>query len=276
MWNIPKELVDAGEDDPVLATVTSRMADPGAFIARVRYLYEHPDGASHDEINTLDHRTVARYSSPMKGVDNGYLGRIWFFRDITDRKRAEAQIVQMARHDGLTGLANRGVFVEGVEKLIAQAKRSGASFAVLYLDLDHFKEINDKLGHPIGDKLLQAFGERLRGCVRETDTVARIGGDEFAILVTNTSDPKEAGILATKILNISRQPYRIGEHAIRIGASIGISAYGVDASTPEALLSQADLALYQAKSGGRGTFRFFTGDNVGKACSPAKAVAGLA
>jgi diguanylate cyclase (GGDEF)-like protein len=260
LWDIPEELVAAGEDAPVLATVTSRMADPGVFLARVRYLYDHPAKASHDELSTADGRTIARYSSALNGSEGVYLGRIWFFRDVTDRKRAERQVLQMARYDSLTGLANRRVFVERIEQLIAQAKRTGAGFAVLYLDLDHFKDVNDTLGHPIGDELLRAFGDRLSRSVRETDTVARFGGDEFAVLVANIHHPTDAGILASKILQIAGEPYRIGDNTIRTGTSIGIAAYGPHAADAETLLSEADLALYRAKSEGRGSFRFFTED----------------
>jgi diguanylate cyclase (GGDEF)-like protein/PAS domain S-box-containing protein len=260
MWNIAEDFVAAGDDEPVLAAVTSRMADPAAFLARVRYLYDHPAEASNDEFDTSDGRTITRYSSALHNGESGYLGRIWFFRDVTDRKRAEGQILRMARHDGLTGLANRRVFVERIEQVIAQAERGGAGFAVLYLDLDHFKDVNDTLGHPIGDELLRAFGERLSKSVRETDTVARFGGDEFAVLAANVSSPTDAGILAAKILQIASEPYLIGDNTIRTGTSIGISAYGPNALDAETLLTEADLALYRAKSEGRGSFRFFTED----------------
>jgi diguanylate cyclase (GGDEF)-like protein len=260
MWSIPQEVVAAGADEPVLAAVTSRMADPAAFLARVLYLYDHPAEASHDELSTADGRTIARYSSALNGSEGVYLGRIWFFRDVTDRKRAEGQILQMARYDGLTGLANRRVFVERIEQVIAQAKRGGAGFAVLYLDLDHFKDVNDTLGHPVGDELLRAFGERLSMSVRETDMVARFGGDEFAVLAGNVGHPTDVGILASKILHIASEPYQIGDNTIRTGTSIGISAYGPHATDAETLLSEADLALYRAKSEGRGSFRFFTED----------------
>ena len=260
MWSIPREVVAAGKDEPVLAAVTSRMADPAAFLARVRYLYDHPAEASHDELSTADGRSIARYSSALNGSEGAYLGRIWFFRDVTDRKRAEGQILQMARYDGLTGLANRRVFVERIEQVTAQANRGGAGFAVLYLDLDHFKDVNDTLGHPVGDELLRAFGERLSMSVRETDMVARFGGDEFAVLAGNIGHPTDAGILASKILHIASEPYQIGDNTIRTGTSIGISAYGPHATDAETLLSEADLALYRAKSEGRGSFRFFTED----------------
>jgi len=179
-------------------------------------------------------------------------------RDITDRKRNEERILQLARFDALTGLANRTVFAEGVQLAIARAQRGGKGFAVLYLDLDHFKDVNDTLGHPIGDQLLKSVAERLRAAIRETDTVARFGGDEFAVLAADIEEPADAGILGAKLLKAISEPVVIDGNEIRSGTSVGISVYGPDSPDPEILLSHADVALYRAKSEGRGTFRFFT------------------
>ncbi len=260
MWAIPEQLVHAGDDGPVLEVVTSRMADTKKFVDRVRYLYQHPDESGDDELETTDGRTIARYSSALRGRDDRYMGRIWFFRDITERTRAARKIFQLARYDIVTGLANRIVFVEAIERLISCGKRTGVGFAVLYLDLDHFKDVNDTLGHPAGDALLRAFGERLCAAARDIDVVARFGGDEFAVLMTDMVSPTDAGMLATRILDFANRPYAIGNDSIHIGASVGISVFGCDALGAEDLLSQADLALYRSKSEGRGTFRFFTDD----------------
>jgi len=202
-------------------------------------------------------------------------------RDITERKRVDAQIAHMARHDPLTDLANRVVFVEALVQAIARARRSGKSLAVLYLDLDHFKDVNDTLRHPIGDRLLQAVAERLRASVREVDTVARFGGDEFAVIVTDIARPASprsaarkiqyaageptvgqeaavAGGVADKILKALSEPYQILGNEIRSGATIGIAVWGPDSPTADTLLSHADVALYRAKSQLRGTHRLFT------------------
>lgn len=177
--------------------------------------------------------------------------------EMGERQKTAEQIIQMARHDGLTGLANRRVFVEAVQQAIARARR-GASFAVLYLDLDHFKDINDTLGHPIGDRLLQSVAERLRELLRETDLAARFGGDEFAVLAADIADPTDAGLLAEKLLKIFAKPFAIEGNEIRAGTSIGIAVFDPDSPTADLLLSHADVALYRAKSEGRGTYRFFT------------------
>jgi diguanylate cyclase (GGDEF)-like protein len=179
-------------------------------------------------------------------------------RDISERKQAAAQIVQMARYDGLTGLANRAVFMEAVEHAIARVKRGGKTFAVLYLDLDRFKDVNDTLGHPVGDELLISVAERLRSHAREVDTVARFGGDEFAVIVADVSEPADAAILADTLIKSMSEPFSIQGNDIRSGASIGISVFGPEEPDAETLLSQADVALYRAKSEGRGSFRFYT------------------
>jgi diguanylate cyclase (GGDEF)-like protein len=170
----------------------------------------------------------------------------------------ELKISWMARHDVLTGLANRTVFAEALQREIARAHRDGTNFAVLYLDLDHFKDINDTLGHPIGDLLLQSVAERLRASVRDTDTVARFGGDEFALIATELKQPGDAATLAEKVLAIMSEPVSLRDMEVRSGATIGIAVYGSESADAEALLSHADIALYRAKSEGRGTYRFFT------------------
>ena len=179
-------------------------------------------------------------------------------REISQRKEAEDQLKRMAQFDLLTGLVNRGVFVAEVARAIERARRGEHGFAVLYLDLDHFKDVNDTLGHPIGDRLLQSVAERLRANVRASDTLARFGGDEFALLMSDVGDPTDAGVLADKILQIMNQPFLLDGNQIHSGVSIGIAPYEPDDANAEALLAHADVALYRAKSEGRHTYRFFT------------------
>ena len=178
--------------------------------------------------------------------------------DITERKANAEKILQLARVDTLTGLANRLVFAEALQHEIAAARGGETSFAVLYLDLDHFKDVNDTLGHPIGDTLLKQVAERLRTHVREGDTVARFGGDEFAVMQADIEDPTDAGLLAARMLDSLNEPYLVGGNEIRSGASIGIAIYGPDADDAETLLARADVALYRAKAEERGAYRFFT------------------
>jgi diguanylate cyclase (GGDEF)-like protein len=176
--------------------------------------------------------------------------------DISERKAAEAKIAQLARTDVLTGLANRMTFSDQLRQAFASAQRGARAFAVLYLDLDRFKEVNDTLGHHAGDRLLQEVSRRLRDVTREVDIVARLGGDEFAIVQTGIDDSAAAGTLAGKLIEIVSAPYVIDGNDLRIGVSIGISLYEIHVSSPDALLMQADQALYRAKHAGRGQYRF--------------------
>ena len=179
-------------------------------------------------------------------------------REISQRKEAEGKLKRMAQFDLLTGLTNRGVFVTETTRAIERARRGLRSFAVLYLDLDHFKDVNDTLGHPIGDRLLEAVAERLQANVRAIDTLARFGGDEFALLMADVGDPADAGVLANKLLQSMATPFLLDDNQIQSGVSIGIATYEADDSDAEELLAHADVALYRAKSEGRHTYRFFT------------------
>ena len=180
--------------------------------------------------------------------------------DVTERKMAEEKTALLARTDILTGLANRVTFIERLHQMFAGARRGAGSFAVLYLDLDHFKDVNDTLGHPLGDRLLIQAAERLTACARENDLVARLGGDEFAVLQADTGSPADAGELANRIVHSLGLPYMLDNNEVRISASIGICPYAASSAGPDNMLSQADLALYRAKDQGRNQYRFHTED----------------
>jgi diguanylate cyclase (GGDEF)-like protein/PAS domain S-box-containing protein len=177
--------------------------------------------------------------------------------DVTERKQAEARIAYMASHDALTGLPNRVLFHERLNELLARLGRGGDNLAVHCIDLDHFKGVNDTLGHPIGDELLKIVAERLRGCLRESDMVARLGGDEFAVVQCPLQDPNEASMLANTLIEIVSRPYEVQGHEFVVGASIGIALAPGDGEEADALLRNADMALYRAKAEGRGTAHFF-------------------
>jgi diguanylate cyclase (GGDEF)-like protein len=198
-----------------------------------------------------DGRTILIRRQPIK--EGGWVAT---HEDITERRKAEEQLSLMARHDALTGLANRVLFQERMEEAVV-ALEAGRVFAVLCIDLDHFKETNDALGHAVGDALLREVGARLRTCVTINDTVARIGGDEFAIVQIGIAGADDSGDLAQRLLNVLAQPYEIEGHQINISASIGIALAPRDESSGAPLLRLADIALYSAKAAGRHTWRFF-------------------
>ena len=198
-----------------------------------------------------DGRIVAIHHSSMH-----HGGWVATYEDVTDRQAAEAKIAHMARHDALTGLPNRSVLAERLEAAAADAG-PGRQSAVLCLDLDHFKVVNDTLGHPVGDKLLRTVALRLKNCIRDGDVVTRLGGDEFAIVQATIDRPDEARLLAERIVTAIEAPFVIDGHQINIGVSIGLALLPGDGATGAALLKNADMAMYRSKSDGRGRFCFF-------------------
>ena len=192
--------------------------------------------------------------SSSRQMANGFV--VTTHEDITDQRRSKAKIVHMAMHDALTGLPNRVLFNERLVQALTRAKR-GEIVATHLLDLDHFKNVNDTLGHSTGDKLLQAVTERLCKLMRETDTIARMGGDEFAILQPALPQAADAGVLARRVIDAVSEPYDIDGHQVVIGTSVGIAVGPADGDVPDQLMRNADLALYRAKGDGRGAFRFF-------------------
>src|SRR3984885_4062587 len=180
--------------------------------------------------------------------------------DVTERKAAEEKITLLARTDALTGLANRATFTERLSQSFAAAQRAANPFAILYLDLDKFKPVNDTFGHPVGDALLQQVAGRLKGCTRESDVVARWGGDEFAILQMEMREAANAGVMAAKIQAALARPFSVNGNEINISASIGISPYIPGNAGADAMLVQADLALYRSKDEGRNQYHFHSDD----------------
>ncbi len=176
--------------------------------------------------------------------------------DITDRRLAEERIARLAHFDSLTDLPNRVLFCDQLDQALAGVRR-GERLAMLYIDLDHFKRVNDTLGHPVGDALLKCVADRLRACIREIDLVGRLGGDEFAVIQRSLDEPSDAAALATRIRKAIKAPCELDGHKLVIDASIGVSIAPDDSSGRDQLMKNADLALYGAKGGGRGTYCFY-------------------
>jgi diguanylate cyclase (GGDEF)-like protein/PAS domain S-box-containing protein len=231
----------------------------GVDAAMARVLDRHALGASIEfRLRTGEGtwRWVENRYVPVRDHEGRLLEVEGIILDITERRVAEEKLALLARTDGLTGLANRATLIERLHQAFAGARRGAAPFAVFYLDLDHFKRINDSLGHPIGDLLLQEVARRIKSSVRENDVTARLGGDEFAILQLDVSDPTRSAAMATNILDALMAPFHLAGNDVHISASIGISTYSDASHDADSLLGQADMALYRAKDTGRNQYHF--------------------
>ena len=184
------------------------------------------------------------------------------FQDITERKRVIRELEHLASHDQLTGLPNRKLFIDRLEHAMRLSRRVEKQTALLFIDIDGFKPINDTYGHDTGDTLLQAIAARLHASVRDSDTVARVGGDEFTVIMENIGDVGHALPVASKILDAMNTPFTIGGIDCRIGASIGISVYPGDSEELDDLIKKADSAMYQAKHGGRNQICVYSRDCI--------------
>jgi len=253
MYGLTRELSRPGM--PLAAIENYRAAIGNGAIANPEQIAAataiHAREASAFTQELMDGRIVAVSQRPMQ--DGGWVA---VHEDITERRRAEAKIAHLARHDMLTNLPNRVLFREHLENAFG-GLQPGRGFAVHCLDLDHFKTVNDTLGHPIGDELLKFVAGRLIEAVAPTDFIARIGGDEFAVVQTNVQQPEQCSQLAARIVERISRPYDIEGRHIVIGTSIGIAIAPGDGANPDLLLKNADMALYLAKGDGRGTHRFF-------------------
>jgi diguanylate cyclase (GGDEF)-like protein/PAS domain S-box-containing protein len=213
------------------------------------YKLADPDGTQ---------RHVSVSGRPMLDASGNFRGYRGVGKDITERVLAEERIQYLAYHDGLTDLPNRSMFGKILNHAIGHARRYDKIVAVLFIDLDRFKNINDTLGHEAGDVLLQEVGRRLKNCVRQSDTVARLGGDEFVVLLDELNKSAEAGTVARKILSSIIRPFHMLGQEFRVTASVGISSYPDDGQDEQSLMKNADIAMYQAKSEGKNNYQFYS------------------
>ena len=254
MWRIPADILERRDDDEALGFVVSQLAHPEAFLQKVRDLYAEPDADSEDAIDFIDGRIFERFSTPQR-VAGQVVGRVWSFRDVTQRKRTGGR----AGSSGFPRLVDRagqpGPLPDRVGHALLRADRDASTLAVVFLDLDNFKTVNDSLGHTAGDELLKSVASRLRSCLRVSDTAARLGGDEFAVLIEECQ-PGEAEELAERILDALRLPSRLVGQEVFVSASIGIALTRRGATTDQ-LLRNADLAMYRAKRDGKNRFEIY-------------------
>ena len=236
--------VDCGANDPM-----QNMEPPAVFRMRME---RHREPRNIFEWQLSDSRWVLVNEARTRDG-----GTVVLYTDITELKRREREIQFLADHDTLTGLHNRASFQRRAEEALVGAKRRGTTVAIMCLDLDHFKNVNDTLGHAAGDEFLKCVAKRLRACFRDMDTVARFGGDEFGIVFTDLKQPETATTLVSRLLEIVSHPMDYNGQQIVSGVSIGVALSATDGDDADGLIKRADLALYRAKAEGRGTFRFF-------------------
>jgi diguanylate cyclase (GGDEF)-like protein/PAS domain S-box-containing protein len=258
LWGVKQDIMANQSNAELIAEIVDKLVEPERFTQRINELNQQRQLISSEEIAFKDGRVFERYSAPMVAADGQYFGRLWSFRDITERKEADELIWKQANLDFLTELPNRYMLHDRLHRELKKAERSGQQVALLFLDLDHFKEINDTLGHDVGDLLIKDTAERLRKCVRETDTIARLGGDEFTVVLSELNELHAVQRVADQILSSLSQPFQFGDEVVYISSSIGITIYPEDGTTVDTLLKNADQAMYAAKAKGRNCLQYFT------------------
>jgi diguanylate cyclase (GGDEF)-like protein/PAS domain S-box-containing protein len=256
MWGVPDAILAAGNRRKVTEFVSGQLSHPEEYRARVERVYEHPESVSNDILEFKDGRVFERNSRPQR-VDGETVGRVWCFRDVTERRRLEERLSHQAFHDSLTGLANRALFQDRLRHGAARMARTGGRLAILFVDLDNLKAVNDELGHAAGDAVLQSAARTISSCLRECDSVARLGGDEFGILLEEVEG--EDGLLtsAERVLAALRRPVEVAGAELVVTASSGTALDGPGVS-PDQLLSNADLATFAAKELGGDRITAFT------------------
>jgi diguanylate cyclase (GGDEF)-like protein/PAS domain S-box-containing protein len=236
------------DDADLVRTALRRIVETHQPSAPIEFRLRHRDGAWR----TFESLGTNCLSNPhIRGI-------VFNSRDVTDRKVIQQRIQHLAYHDNLTGLPNRSLLQDRLAHSIARAERSGRKVGVLFIDLDNFKNINDTLGHDVGDELLRQVSRRLTECVRLEDTIARQGGDEFIVLLDSLDDGRGASVVAQKILNTLRQPFQLGATEQHVSGSVGIALYPEDGRDPQTLMKSADTAMFHGKSLGKNTYQYFT------------------
>lgn len=252
-------IIDATSREPAMNPLVTAMLEDKCIGLSPDSMLLHRDGREF---------AIEDTAAPIRDAAGRVIGAVIVFHDVSVARERAARMSRLAYHDPLTGLPNRALLDDRISQAIGSARRHGKLLAVLYIDVDRFKSLNDTLGHPVGDELLQSIGRRLDGCVRRSDTVSRIGGDEFVVLLTDLDCPADAATTASKMLVAVSARARIAEHHLSTSISVGIALYPADGRDATTLLKCADMALLRAKAGGRGRYEFFDSDmaRAGRAC----------
>lgn len=256
LWALPDDLLLDRDDAAIADWMRRSVADPAAYGRRLDEIAEATLLQASDVLQLHGGRVLERIVMPQCSRGRP-IGRVFSFRDITERIAASRRIETLSHTDALTGLPNRSLLAERVDRALALAAREGEPFALLLLDIDHFKHINDTLGHAFGDRVLVEIGERLTGSVRQIDTVARLGGDEF-VLLAQRSDAAGAEATARRVMEALQRPFTLDGLNFTVTASVGIALYPADGASLDELLRHADAAMREVKGAGRAAWRFHT------------------
>jgi diguanylate cyclase (GGDEF)-like protein/PAS domain S-box-containing protein len=254
LWAVPGDLLSRRDDDALFDFMRRRAADPAGYMRRLAALEEGELREAVDSVVLDSGRALQRISMPQTSHGR-CIGRVYSFRDVTERLEAIHRLDTLTHSDLLTGLPNRAVLADRVKFSIALAQRDGTPFALLLTNLDRFKHINDTLGHDLGDQVLADVAERLKGCLRQVDTVTRLGGDEFVMLI-HQADALGAEAAARRVLDALQRPFSRGELSFTVTCSIGIALYPGDGQNLEQLVRHADAAMHEVKEAGRAAYRF--------------------
>ena len=254
LWNIPDDLLTRREDDAVLEWMRRSVVEPGPYMRRLATIDDATLLQASDVLKLHSGKVLERVATPQCSAGRP-IGRVFSFRDITEKLEARERIQVLSYTDALTGLPNRRLLADRVEVALAVARRENSPFALLFLNLDRFKHINETLGHTFGDRVLLEVAERLKGSIREVDTVARLGGDEF-VLLAHQADENGAEAAAWRVLEALKRPFNGGDLSFTVTASIGIAMQPNDGSSFDELMRRAESAMLDVKHAGRAAFRF--------------------
>lgn len=256
MWRIPRHLLHRGNEKAVIKFALAQIKNPDSLMERFVETQRSPRDRSNDVVEFRDGRFFECVSMPQL-IGGQSVGRVWSFRDVTDRVRVEMRVRHDAYHDSLTQLPNRALFLDRLAQEVGRVRRAGSNTALLLLDLDRFKTINDTLGHAAGDRLLIEVAQRLQSRKREGDTIARLGGDEFVFIVSGLRNKEDAAVVAEQVLDVLKSPIQIDDHELHVSGSIGIAHFPDDGDGCSSLMKSADMALYRAKELGRDNYQAF-------------------
>ena len=236
--------------------LVKKLKKPDYFLRNLALIEKDNDLVIREMLENKQGRHFECYSVP-KILDNECVGRVWCLRDVTDLKRHQEELRYQAFHDTLTGLANRALVLETILHAITLAKRNDKKVAILFIDLDNFKKVNDTAGHEVGDKVLIAASERIASVLRESDLLGRLGGDEFVAVLEGVNRQRQVMAIQNRVLSIFRKPFEVDDNQYVISCSIGVSSFPQDGSEPEELIRKADMAMYEAKKSGKNRYHYF-------------------